>query len=40
MYEAKFSVCPECESEDFKRLINKPGIQFNGSGFYSTDKKN
>lgn len=30
-------VCNKCGSVLF-RLYHSPGIQFNGSGFYSTDK--
>lgn len=31
-------VCPNCAGK-MQRVIEVPAIQFNGSGFYSTDNK-
>lgn len=31
--------CPHCESLDTKQIYSIGGIQFNGTGFYSTDNK-
>lgn len=33
------SVCPQCDSVNFKKKLNIAGIQFKGSGFYTTDSK-
>ena len=33
-------VCPECGSDDFKRIVSGGvGVIFQGSGFYCTDDK-
>lgn len=38
MTEAPLTVCPECHQSSFKRKIGMGiGLQFQGSGFYSTD---
>ena len=40
IYEATFTTCPRCESENFRKIIaTAPGIKFNGSGFYSVDSR-
>ncbi len=36
MAEDALTECPEC-GNPVKRLISKPAVIFNGSGFYSTD---
>lgn len=38
--EAPFKVCPQCGSEEIRRLISRnANIIFLGSGFYSTDNR-
>lgn len=38
--EAPYKVCPQCGSEDIRRLISRnANIIFLGSGFYSTDNR-
>ena len=40
MVEASLTVCPECEKETLRRVIDSvPGIAFKGSGFYVTDSR-
>ena len=36
MSEDKLKQCPEC-GEKVTKLISKPAVIFNGSGFYTTD---
>lgn len=36
MSEERLTECPEC-GQAVKKLISKPAVIFNGSGFYSTD---
>jgi predicted nucleic acid-binding Zn ribbon protein len=31
--------CPSCNSKQFTKKIGLAGIQFKGTGFYSTDNK-
>lgn len=31
--------CPHCDSISFRKIFSKVGIQFKGSGFYSTDAR-
>ena len=31
--------CPNCDEDQLRRVINKVGIVFKGSGFYVTDNK-
>ena len=38
MTDAPLTECPQCKKETFKRLFGTGiGLQFHGSGFYSTD---
>lgn len=39
MSDDPLSVCPECEAESLRRVINSVGIVFKGSGFYVTDNR-
>jgi putative FmdB family regulatory protein len=32
--------CLECGHPETEKLLSAPGVQFKGSGFYSTDSKN
>lgn len=31
--------CPYCDNISFRKMFTNVGIQFKGSGFYSTDSK-
>lgn len=31
--------CPECHSDDVRRIYTIPHFQFNGKGWYTTDNK-
>lgn len=37
--EKRLQTCPDC-GEEVKKLISKPTVIFNGSGFYTTDYAN
>lgn len=39
VYESSLIRCPECGSEDFSKKFISAGVQFKGSGFYSTDSR-
>lgn len=39
MSEDPLELCPECEEESLRRVINSVGIVFKGSGFYVTDNR-
>lgn len=39
MTEDIIKSCPQCNSENFRKKLNIAGIQFKGSGFYTTDSK-
>ena len=39
MYEPTFIDCPNCNSNNFKKVMQPTSIKFNGPGFYSTDSK-
>ena len=34
------TVCPRCDEEELRRVINSVGVVFKGSGFYVTDSRN
>ncbi len=34
------TVCPECGTESFKKMLTAAGFQLKGSGWYATDFKN
>ena len=36
--EKPHKVCPDCGSMEFRKVFQAAGVQFKGSGFYSTDK--
>jgi len=38
--DAPFTVCTQCGKETFSKLLNAPGFQLKGSGWYATDFKN
>ena len=31
--------CPKCDSDNISKVFNDVGLQFKGSGFYSTDSR-
>jgi putative FmdB family regulatory protein len=33
------SECPRCNGKDVSKVFNNVGVQFKGSGFYSTDSR-
>ena len=39
MTDDPIKVCPKCEAEAVRRVINQVGIVFKGSGFYVTDNR-
>lgn len=39
IHDSTLISCPICYTMDFKKIYGKVGIQFKGSGFYSTDSK-
>lgn len=40
MTDDTISVCPQCDSGNFRKKLNIAGVQFKGSGFYITDSRN
>lgn len=39
MSDTRLSVCPECGSDSFAKLVSAAGFQLKGSGWYATDFK-
>lgn len=39
MSDDPLALCPECDEESLRRVINSVGILFKGSGFYVTDNR-
>lgn len=39
MSDDPLELCPKCEEESLRRVINSVGIVFKGSGFYVTDNR-
>ena len=39
MSEDPLELCPKCDEESLRRVINSVGIVFKGSGFYVTDNR-
>lgn len=39
IHDEALTECPQCHILDFKKVYGKVGIQFKGSGFYSTDTR-
>lgn len=33
------SACPKCGGTEIRKIFSNVGVQFKGSGFYSTDSK-
>ena len=40
MTDPVMSVCPECKSQTFSKMLTAAGFQLKGSGWYATDFKN
>ena len=39
IHDDALTSCPKCSTIEFKKVYGKVGLQFKGSGFYSTDSK-
>lgn len=39
IHDDTLTACPRCDRIDFKKVYGNVGIQFKGSGFYSTDTR-
>lgn len=39
MMDDPLTVCPNCEQAELRRVIDRVGVVFRGSGFYVTDNK-
>lgn len=39
MMDDPLTVCPNCEQTELRRVIDRVGVVFRGSGFYVTDNK-
>jgi predicted nucleic acid-binding Zn ribbon protein len=37
--EDVISECPRCKGKNVSKVFNNVGVQFKGSGFYSTDSR-